>query len=361
MEKLRLLYAVISVLAAISASAQASEAHWVRQTYDFGAFDESVGKVSCVFPFVNTGNVPLSIISARATCGCTTPSFSRKPVEPGDTGYVEVAYNPVGRPGRFSKKVYIEMNTVPKKTTLIVEGVVIGASNTIRSRFPVEAGPVKLKTSVVPFGELKKGKTKAYFLDFYNTSDKVLKPYFRHLPEYLSATLQDGVVNPGDYASYSITLDSSKVPEYGLVTDEIVFVPDSTMEQDSVSLSAVAMIAEDFSRLTPAQRRNAPIVSIVPDGVDCGTIYRDGGVVTKTLKIKNFGKDKLIIHRAYSADKGVGVSVSEPSVRKNKTAEITVSIDPADYDSGILDARLSIITNAPDNPVVPIRIVGEIK
>lgn len=351
----------IAVLVAVHGFAQTAKAEWIEQVHDFGAFDEDMGKVTCRFPFVNTGKVPLSIISARATCGCTTPRFSNRPIEPGDTGFVEVAYNPTGRPGRFDKKIYVEMNTLPKKTTLIVRGVVIGSSNTLRSRYPVEAGPVKLKTSVVPFGELLKGKTKARFLDFYNTTADTLRPYFLNLPDYLTATLRDGYIAPGDYAAYSLQLDTSKVPEFGLLTDSIVFVPDKAYPEESVTLSVVAMIAEDFSNLTPGQRRNAPVICVIPDAVDCGTVYRDGGLITKTLQVKNLGKDPLKIHRVYSADRGIEVRVSSETVKKNRSAVITLTVDPAAFPSDILDARISIISNAPDNPVKPIRIVGEIK
>lgn len=357
----RLVSTAICLLTFFAAVCQTASVEWLEQEHDFGAFDEDMGKVSCRFAFVNTGETALSIISARATCGCATPDFSTKPVEPGDTGYVTVSYNPTGRPGRFDKKIYVEMNTKPKKTTLLIKGVVIGASNTIRSRFPVEAGPIKLKTSVVPFGELKKGKTKVRFIDFYNTSADTLRPYFKDLPDYLSATLKDGIVAPGDYASFAMTIDTSKIPEYGMFTDSVVFVPDADMEQQSVVLSVVAMIAEDFSGLSPKKLKNAPIAGIVPDGVDCGTIIRNNGKIAKSITIKNHGNDNLIIRRAYTTDKGISIKVSDTTIKKGKTARIDLSIDPSQIPADILDARISIITNSPDKPVIPVRIVGEIK
>lgn len=360
---LKTIYTVLftAIVSVLTASAQTATVKWLGQIHDFGAFDEDMGKVTCRFPFVNTGDTPLSIISARATCGCTTSDFSTRPVEPGDTGYVEVRYNPTGRPGRFEKKVYVEMNTRPRKFTLVVKGVVIGASNTLRSRFPVEAGPVKLKTSIIPFGEVKKGKIKAAYLDLYNTTADTLRPYFDNLPEYLGATVSDGIVAPGDYAAFAISFDSSRKDLYGLVSDSVRFIPDPAHKDDAVTLSTVAVVVEDFSAMRPEKRANAPIVSIVPDAVDLGVVQKDGGRVKKRLTVKNFGNDILIVRRVYSADRGVEVRISQDKIKKGKTAEIEVTVDPKEFDSGIIDARMSVISNAPDNPVKPIRIVGELK
>jgi len=39
----------------------------------------------------------------RASCGCTTPSWTKDPVSPGETGSIVAEYNPLNRPGSFSK------------------------------------------------------------------------------------------------------------------------------------------------------------------------------------------------------------------------------------------------------------------
>ena len=50
--------------------------------YDFG--DVKQGKnVSHSFVFQNTGNQPLIIKSAKGSCGCTVPKYSKKPIAPG--------------------------------------------------------------------------------------------------------------------------------------------------------------------------------------------------------------------------------------------------------------------------------------
>ncbi len=37
-----------------------------------------------VYNFKNTGNMPLVLSNVNASCGCTTPSYSKEPVAPGE-------------------------------------------------------------------------------------------------------------------------------------------------------------------------------------------------------------------------------------------------------------------------------------
>ena len=67
-------------------------------SHDFGNIDEDGDPVSCEFEFTNTGDEPLVIVSANASCGCTRPEFPKKPIKPGKTGKIKVTYLPKGRP-----------------------------------------------------------------------------------------------------------------------------------------------------------------------------------------------------------------------------------------------------------------------
>ncbi len=93
--------------------------------HDFGNVKEDGGPVTCEFPFVNEGNANLVVISATAECGCTKPSFPKQPVAPGKSGKISVTYNPIGRPGAFSKVITVKTNGKPSKVRLKIRGSVI--------------------------------------------------------------------------------------------------------------------------------------------------------------------------------------------------------------------------------------------
>lgn len=353
---LTLLY--IGIASAVAASA-APEATFLSEVYDFGAFDEDDGTVSCEFRYVNTGDEPLVIVAARATCGCTTSSYTKEAVEPGDTGVVTVKYNPTGRPGRFAKKVYIDFNTDRPRRTLLVKGVVIGSSNTLRGRYPVDAGMLKLRNNTLMMGEVTVGKGKSAFFEVYNATPDTLAPQWSNLPEGLTVNTSTPAIPPGEQASYTFYLLPRGADMYGIYTDTLTLTP--AAEAAPVSVGMVAIIEEDFSRLTPGQRRDAPVIEINERLVDFDIIDPNAGPVTGTFTITNTGKNPLLLRRVYTTDPGVTVTASTDKIKKGKTATITVTVDPLAIPSEILNARISIISNDPSNPTAVMRAVGQLR
>ena len=102
-----------------------ARAEFTPMSHDFGTIKEADGPVSYTFEFKNTGNKPLIIVDAVASCGCTRPEYTTKPIKPGKKGKIKVTYSPVGRPGAFRKTVKVKTNGTEKVTTLTISGVVI--------------------------------------------------------------------------------------------------------------------------------------------------------------------------------------------------------------------------------------------
>lgn len=121
-----LLFAALLLTVTLSASSGEPNIAFSTKSHDFGNIAEEGGAVSCNFEFVNTGDAPLVIISATASCGCTRPKFPSEPIKPGKTGKITVTYLPAGRPGEFDKTVTIRTNVKKqKKIRLKVSGVVV--------------------------------------------------------------------------------------------------------------------------------------------------------------------------------------------------------------------------------------------
>ena len=57
--------------------------------YDFGTISEGQ-VVEHVFNFTNNGQAPLVISNITASCGCTSPDWTKTPVKPGEEGFVKV-------------------------------------------------------------------------------------------------------------------------------------------------------------------------------------------------------------------------------------------------------------------------------
>lgn len=119
------LLAICSVALSGLADDKYAEAKFDARSYDFGTIKEADGPVTCTFEFTNTGDKPLLIIDATASCGCTRPEYPTKPIKPGKKGKIKVTYSPIGRPGAFKKTVKVKTNGKERTTTLRIEGTVI--------------------------------------------------------------------------------------------------------------------------------------------------------------------------------------------------------------------------------------------
>lgn len=118
---------LVSVILAVIAQGTA-EIKFDKTTYSFGYFKETE-KVSCKFKFTNTGNGPLVIHQAIATCGCTVPKYPKEPIKPGESGEITVTYNGAGKfPGYFRKSITIRTNAKNEVIRLYIEGDMIAKS-----------------------------------------------------------------------------------------------------------------------------------------------------------------------------------------------------------------------------------------
>lgn len=94
--------------------------------FDFGNI-KADKKVQHTFTFTNTGEAPLVIESATATCGCTVPEWPKEPIAPGKTGTIKVEFDPTGKSGQQSKQITITANTNPQVNYLTIKTNIEGA------------------------------------------------------------------------------------------------------------------------------------------------------------------------------------------------------------------------------------------
>ncbi len=352
------LLTLIGCLATVFMARAGAELVWLTEEHDFGAFDEDLGVVSCTFEGVNVGDEPLVVLNARANCGCTTPHYSDRPVAPGDTARVTVGFDASGRPGKFKKSVQVTTNANPAKTTLNICGTVIGTANTLRSRYPVDAGAMKLRSDVLMFGEITVNETGGRYIEAYNSLADTLRPRILSKPEHISVTISPAAVPPGENFVISTVFDPFKAGQWDIVNDTVSIAAGGRR----IDLKSVAIVREDFSKLTGAQLDRAPVVDVEPSMIDCGRINPADKPLTFTLQLKNKGHEPMIVRRVYSADPSVSVKIKKQTVKPGKAERIAVVVDPAQLGSSdMLNARIIIITNDPANPRTVVRVVGEVK
>ncbi|MBK8887967.1 MAG: DUF1573 domain-containing protein [Saprospiraceae bacterium] len=77
-------------------------------TVDYGIISKG-SEPTRTFNFKNTGNAPLLITDAKASCGCTVPTFPKDAIMPGESSTITVRYD-TNRIGVISKSITITSN-----------------------------------------------------------------------------------------------------------------------------------------------------------------------------------------------------------------------------------------------------------
>jgi hypothetical protein len=111
-----------NAVASFATPAQQETIKWTKISHDFGTVPMGP-TADVVFKFTNNGTTPVVIKTANPSCGCTTPTFTKTPVMPGETGEVKASYGTEGRPGYFQKTVTVTFDN-GTSTTLTIQGTV---------------------------------------------------------------------------------------------------------------------------------------------------------------------------------------------------------------------------------------------
>ncbi|SCD19364.1 putative secreted protein [Proteiniphilum saccharofermentans] len=122
MKKVSLIVLFAVLVSGMAFAQQKPEMDFKRTEHNFGTIKEEIGSVSTQFEFTNTGKSPLIIQRVSASCGCTTPSYTKEPVLPGKKGTISATYSTVRRPGTFNKTIRVYTNVPDTVYVLTIKG-----------------------------------------------------------------------------------------------------------------------------------------------------------------------------------------------------------------------------------------------
>jgi Protein of unknown function (DUF1573) len=90
--------------------------------YNFGTIEQGT-PVTHKFIVTNTGTEDLVISEVKRTCGCTNLEWSKEPIKPNASGWVDATFN-AASPGNFSKTIFFNANVDPNPVGLTFQGEV---------------------------------------------------------------------------------------------------------------------------------------------------------------------------------------------------------------------------------------------
>jgi len=94
-----------------------------KKTIDLGMIAKKNNSTVVInFIFSNNGNSLLVIYKVKASCGCTTADWSKKPIQLGEKGIVKVNFDTKNQNGFFSKSLFVESNSDESVVLLKIKG-----------------------------------------------------------------------------------------------------------------------------------------------------------------------------------------------------------------------------------------------
>ncbi|MGL4292119.1 MAG: DUF1573 domain-containing protein [Bacteroidales bacterium] len=330
-----------------------------QTTHDFGNFAEEKGKVTTEFEFTNTGNAPLLITRTAASCGCTTPDYPKEPIAPGKKGVIKVTYNAQGRPGVFQKTVYVFANTDPEKTTLIIKGNVTASVPKKENNYPKVIGDLHLKTKYIPFFDMYPNVSKTEVIDVYNPTNQPLPLFFSNVPKHITVTASPAVIPANSEGKIQVTYLPEKIKDWGMRKDNfhVLLGTDKKTVPDNI-ISISADIREDFSKMSAAEKAEAPVITLASRELNFGTVEKK---ITKTLTVTNNGKTPLIIRKVKNENRAFDCEMSKNTIQPGKSADLKITCDSQKATQRNLTNHIVLINNDPKRSNMTIRLQAKIQ
>ncbi|MBQ9440240.1 MAG: DUF1573 domain-containing protein [Paludibacteraceae bacterium] len=353
---------MLSLVAAIT-FAQKPVIEFVETSHDFGTIPEEGGRVTHTFEFTNTGATPLLISNVRASCGCTTPNWTKEPVEPGQKGIVTATYNPAGRPGSFNKTITVSSNATAETVRLSIHGTVTPKPAKTADRYPVKAGAVGLHNRAVGLGNINFGDIRAGQLKLANISDKPITVGVHFDEKYITSDDEPKQLDKeGAEAVIKLNFNTEEAKTWGPFTayGQLV-INGKVMEGDEYRIVLSGNVVEDFSKMSEQDKRNAPICELKGNTVNLGTLKK-GGLKAAKLQISNQGaKSPLLIRRIIKHSDEMTVTAKKTSLAPGKKTDLVFSIDTDKLAPQAYKRSVNLITNDPNHSNVIIAVTWTIE
>ncbi|MFP4366067.1 MAG: DUF1573 domain-containing protein [Bacteroidales bacterium] len=121
---------VIILIVTLSVSAQDHQGAYIafdRELHDYGELQtDSLPDGTLKFMVYNQGSQPLVLSNVRGCCGTRVNDYTKAPIAPSDSGFVEVQFRLVPHPHRIRRTITIQSNAANRQTAILrVQGEVV--------------------------------------------------------------------------------------------------------------------------------------------------------------------------------------------------------------------------------------------
>ncbi len=325
-----------------------------KTLHDFGEVLESNGDISYEFVAKNTGNAPLVLNRVTASCGCTTPNWTKEPIEPGKTGIIKVTYGAKGRPGPFSKTISVYSNADDKPYVLTIKGSVKATPADPTVSYPIAVGNLLLKSDVLNLGNVKNTEVRSTVIEVYNNGNAPITPVFEDKASYMTLKAEPATIAPNSKGIINIALDGKAAKTYGTVENK--FLVGYSGNFNSKGITIAATFVDDFNAMTAEEKAQAPVLKVEQSSIDFGNVSAKGFKKTQQLTLVNEGKSKLIIRNIKSSSGLYTISKGKKELKPGEKVNYNVVL--TGKVTGNVSNSIEIISNDPVRSVYRILVLA---
>lgn len=345
------------IILAFSLSVNAQELKnltFEEPSHEFGTIKEADGPAEFDFVFKNTGTEPLKITNVRASCGCTTPAWTREEVAVGESGFIKASYNPRNRPGPFHKTLTVTTSAVQNNTIILrISGKVEPKPRTVEDDLPTLLGGIRVKYRAFNMGKVFNNNSTTKEFDVYNASEKSID-FLKEIegPSYIAVSFSPETLAPKGKGKIIVVYDGKAKNELGFMSDNVVITTTEEGDDAKKSMSVYADINEYFPPMTADEKLNAPHLGIENSIHDFGNIT-SGDVVETTFKLTNTGKTDLNIRKTKASCGCTVPQLNKVDLKPGESVDLKVTFNT----SGRKGNQIKTVTIYSNDPTKPIQKV----
>jgi hypothetical protein len=321
-----------------------------EESFDFGVVAEDGGPVNHEFSFTNNSGRHVKIIAVKPSCGCTTPDWSKEPVAPGKTGFIQASFNPKGRPGYFNKSLTVTTDLDANPVVLHIKGHVGSSGKPNELEFRASKGNWKLRAASFNMGKVfLKDEFVLKEFPVYNGGEKPVAYTGKYVgPEYINVMVEPSTLAPGEQGVVKIGYNGKRKNAYGFQSDNVEIHTDDVVNPVK-SFSVYATLEDFFPSLSSEELSKAPQLVLPENSIDFGRIKQKEASV-REINFTNAGKRELELRSLQGNCTCVTASAAQSKLKPGETSTLKISFNPQER-KGTQQKAVTIYSNDPRQPV----------
>ncbi|WP_339707969.1 DUF1573 domain-containing protein [Algoriphagus aquimarinus] len=322
---------------------------WAVNKVDLGTVLEEQGPQLAEFQFTHTQDSLFFIETVVTDCGCTTVEYTKDTLQVGESGVLQVSFDPSSGAGLFSRMIIVKGNLFGVQDTLYIEGNAIPRASDPEGTYRTRKGDLGFRLSKINVGEVFTNQPKLKQVEVYNFGTT---PFYKDSlqfagPEYIQFSQLTDSIMPNDRGLLQVLYDGKMKNDLGYFEDQV-----SLNWKDSTTFIQLDVLADVFEYYAPFAKDDlnlVPQLVIDPKEKDLKTIKANAIQVVNVV-LNNRGKQVLEIKKVQGNCECLKLELPKTSLEAGESILLKVVFDPKGR-QGIDQRNVYIFSNDPLNPV----------